>query len=46
LSYNKKPAITSGEWVYGILHFEEISLSLGMNFCRFSSRGRNDQGTK
>jgi hypothetical protein len=22
------------------------SLSLGMNFCTFSSRGRNDQGTK
>jgi hypothetical protein len=25
--------------VYGILHFEEVSLSLGMNFCRFSSIG-------
>jgi hypothetical protein len=22
------------------------SLSLGMNFCKFSYRGRNDQGTK
>jgi hypothetical protein len=22
------------------------SFSLGMNFCRFSSRGQNDQGTK
>jgi hypothetical protein len=28
LSYNRKPAITSAECVYGILHFEEISLSL------------------
>jgi hypothetical protein len=41
LSYYRKPAITSAECVYGILHFEEISLSLslGMNFCRFSYRG-------
>jgi hypothetical protein len=46
LSCNRKPAITSGECVYGILHFEEVSLSLGMNFCRFSSRGQNDQGKK
>jgi hypothetical protein len=27
LSYNRKPAIASGECVYGILLFEEVSLS-------------------
>jgi hypothetical protein len=27
LIYNRKPAITSRECVYEILHFEEVSLS-------------------
>jgi hypothetical protein len=45
LSSNRKPATTAGECVYGILHFEEV-YSLGMNLCRFSFRGQNDQGTK
>jgi hypothetical protein len=32
--------------IWNFTFWRDLSLSLGMNFCRFSSRGRNDQGTK
>jgi hypothetical protein len=34
------------ENVYMKFYILKRSLFLGMNLCRFSSRGRNDQGTK
>jgi hypothetical protein len=48
-SYNRRPATTSGECVYGILHFEEIFiswLSVDSALGDEMTRGQNDQGTK